>query len=79
MKLSLLVGFVSVVVGVAATGAEARTATAAERAACEAKIQKKIDAIDSKMRAEYSGPEGERLKERRRKLEDERYNCRKAK
>ena len=59
--------------------AQTRTATAAERAACEAKIQQKIDAIDSRMRVEYTRPEGERLKEKRRKLEAERYNCRKTK
>jgi uncharacterized protein len=61
------------------SNAQTRTATAAERAACEDKIQKKIDAIDSKMRSEYAAPEGERLKEKRRKLETERYECRKAK
>lgn len=55
-----------------------RTATAAERSACEAKLQEKIDAIDSKLRAGYSAPEGERLKERRRKLEVERARCRQA-
>jgi hypothetical protein len=54
----------------------ARTATAAERRACEEKIQEKIDAIDSKLRAGYPVREGERLKERRRKLEAERAGCR---
>jgi hypothetical protein len=54
----------------------ARTATKAERAACEAKIQSKIDAIDSRMRAPYSADDGERLRERRRKLEDARASCR---
>jgi len=57
---------------------QARTATTAERAACEAKIQRRIDAIDSRMRAPYGVDEGERLRERRRKLEDERAQCRTA-
>ena len=54
----------------------ARTATNAERAACEAKIQSRIDKIDSRMRAPYSLQEGERLRERRRQLEVARANCR---
>lgn len=58
------------------TASLARTATNAERAACEAKIQNKIDAIDSRMRAPYDSDEGERLKERRRKLEEARAACR---
>ena len=61
---------------IAATAAQARTATAAERAACEAKIQGKIDAIDSRMRAPYGAEDGERLRERRRKLEEQRAGCR---
>lgn len=76
---ALIIPMLLVVAGISPTSAQTRTATAAERAACEDKIQKKIDAIDSKMRAEYTGPEGERLKEKRRKLEAERYDCRKAK
>ena len=80
MKLSVIVfPALLVIAGISTTTAQTRTATAAERAACEARVQKKIDAIDSKMRAEYTGPEGERLKEKRRKLETERYDCRKAK
>lgn len=59
-----------------ATSIQARTATHAERAACEAKIQARIDAIDSRMRAPYGADEGERLRERRRKLEEQRANCR---
>ena len=55
--------------------ATARTATAAEREACVARIQPKIDEIDARMRAGYSGEEGERLKARRRKLEQARANC----
>ena len=54
----------------------ARTATAAERRACEEKIQEKIDAIDAKLRAGYPVREGERLREKRRKLEAERAGCR---
>lgn len=61
------------------SSAQTRTATAAERAACESKIQEKIDAIDSKMRTTYTAREGERLKERRRKLQDQRYECRNTK
>jgi hypothetical protein len=60
----------------AATPSEARTATRSERAACEAKIQSKIDAIDSRMRAPYGAEDGERLRERRRKLEEQRASCR---
>lgn len=55
---------------------QARTATNAERAACESKIQSRIDAIDARMRAPYTTDEGERLRERRRKLEAERADCR---
>jgi uncharacterized protein len=80
MKLSLLIiPLLWATTGISPATAQTRTATATERAACEDKIQQKIDAIDSKMRAEYTGPEGERLKEKRRKLEAERYNCRKKK
>jgi hypothetical protein len=60
----------------AAPSSPARTATKAERAACEAKIQNKMDAIDSRMRAPYSADDGERLRERRRKLEVARASCR---
>jgi len=56
--------------------AEARTATAAERAACVAKIQPKIDAIDARLRAGYSARDGERLLDQQRKLEDARDKCR---
>jgi hypothetical protein len=63
-------------IDLAAPSTPARTATKAERAACEAKIQSRIDAIDSRMRAPYSADDGERLRERRRKLEDARANCR---
>lgn len=56
--------------------APARTATAAEREACEAKIQPKIDAIDSRLRGGYSASEGERLKQQRRKLVEKRDACR---
>lgn len=62
--------------GLAGTPGHARTATRGERAACEAKIQSKIDAIDSRMRTPYSAGEGERLRERRRKLEEARASCR---
>jgi hypothetical protein len=55
--------------------ATARTATAAERNACIARIQPRIDEIDARMRAGYAADEGERLKARRRKLEDARSKC----
>ena len=67
-----------IVAAIAPGVADARTATAAERAACEARIQPKLDAIDAKMRAGYTASEGERLKERRRKLEAERAKCKLA-
>ena len=63
---------------VAAQLAQARTATAAERAACEAKIQPKIDAINSKLRAGYTAREGETLRAQRRNLEARLADCRKA-
>ena len=56
--------------------ADARTATAAERAACAARIQPKIDIIDAKLRAGYSAREGEYLLEKRRKLEEALAKCR---
>lgn len=77
--LPLILPMLCVTAGLSPAAGQTRTATAAERAACEARIQQKIDAIDSRMRVEYTGPEGERLKEKRRKLETERYNCRKSK
>jgi hypothetical protein len=64
--------------GVMPSTAIARTATAAERAACEAKIQRKIDQIDARMRSKYSAREGERLREQRRQFEADRANCRKV-
>jgi hypothetical protein len=60
----------------AAASAQTRTATTAERAACEARLQQKLDAIESRLRAGYSAREGERLKERRRKLQEQRAECR---
>jgi hypothetical protein len=77
--LPLILPMLCVTAGILPAAAQTRTATAAERAACEARVQQKIDAIDSRMRVEYTGPEGERLKAKRRKLETERYNCRKTK
>jgi hypothetical protein len=62
----------------AAVPSHARTATAAERRACEEEVQEKIDTIDSKLRSGYSAREGEKLRERRRKLEVERAKCREA-
>ena len=53
----------------------ARTATAAERKACLAKIQPRIDEIDARMRTGYSTEEGERLMARRHKLEEARAKC----
>ena len=52
-----------------------RTATSAEREACEARIQPRIDAIDAKLRAGYGAREGNALREKRRKLVVERAAC----
>ena len=76
MKLPATLIFVVSLVDLAAMPSHARTATHAERAACEAKIQRRIDAIDSRMRTPYSAEDGERLRERRRKLEEARASCR---
>jgi hypothetical protein len=76
MKLPASLIILVSLIDLAATPSEARTATRAERAACEAKIQRKIDAIDSRMRAPYGAEDGERLRERRRKLEEQRARCR---
>lgn len=72
-------GFAILVCLLASVAGHARTATAEERRRCEAKVQENIDAIDSKLRAGYSVRDGERLKERRRKLEAERARCREVK
>ena len=56
----------------------ARTATTAERAACEAKIQPKLDLIESRLRAGYSLREGETLRAQKRKLEEQIAGCRKV-
>ncbi len=76
MKLLTPLIFLVLLIHLASTSSQARTATNAERAACEAKIQSKIDAIDSRMRAPYDSDDGERLRERRRKLEEARAACR---
>jgi hypothetical protein len=65
----------SLVLITTALAVDARTATAAERKACEAKIQPKLDAIDSRLRAGYSASEGEQLKLRRRKHMELREAC----
>jgi hypothetical protein len=61
---------------IAMAPAQARTASAAERAACEAKIRPRIDAIESRLRAGYSAREGESLRAQRRKLEIQLLRCR---
>ena len=61
-----------------ASAAHARTATTAERAACEAKIQPKLDWIESRLRAGYSVSEGETLRAQKRKLEKQIVSCRKV-
>jgi hypothetical protein len=76
MKLPTSLLILIPLIDLTATPSEARTATHAERAACEAKIQSRIDAIDSRMRAPYGAADGERLRERRRKLEEARARCR---
>lgn len=79
MRRSLLLVTTTLMWLSASVANHARTATAAERRACESKIQQKIDTIDSQLRAGYSARDGERLKERRRKLEVERAGCREVK
>jgi hypothetical protein len=76
MKLPASLAALFALTGFATPPGQARTATHAERVACEAKIQSKIDAIDSRMRAPYDAEDGERLRERRRKLEEARASCR---
>lgn len=62
-------------VAVSSAEASTRTATSAEKAACEARIQPRIDAIDAKLRAGYTAREGNTLREKRRKLEIARAAC----
>ena len=76
MKLLAALLLVVLPTNLAISSSHARTATTTERAACESKIQGRIDAIDARMRAPYTGDEGERLRERRRKLEEARASCR---
>ena len=59
--------------------AQARTATTAERIACEAEIRPKLDRIESRLRAGHSMREGESLRAQRRKLEEKMVACRKVK
>lgn len=74
----LLLSFILTALLLQSTSA-ARTATRAEREACMAKIQPKIDEIDARMRLGYTAEEGERLKARRRKLEEARTKCNEVK
>jgi hypothetical protein len=76
MKLLASLLFLVLLIDLAAPSIQARTATNAERAACQSTVQKKIDAIDARMRSPYTTEDGERLRERRRKLEEARANCR---
>ena len=69
---------VIVAASLVAPPAHARTASAAERAACEAKIRPKLDVIESRLRAGYSAREGESLRAQRRKLEAQLLRCRSA-
>lgn len=48
------------------------------RRECEARVQAEIDRIDARMRSPYSNAEGERLRQKLRQLQDERYACRKV-
>lgn len=59
-----------------AHAADKRTATTAERTACERPIRRELDDIESRLRAGYDAGDGERLKERRRKLLVRRLGCR---
>jgi hypothetical protein len=55
-----------------------RTASTAERTACEAKVQPRIDDINARLRSGYSADEGAKLRAQRRKLEAQRAACRKV-
>lgn len=56
----------------------ASTVNAETRRECEARVQAEIDRIDARMRSPYRNAEGERLRQRLRELQDERYACRKV-
>ncbi len=56
--------------------AGSRTATETERKACEAPIDLEIDSVNARMRGGYSNSEGEYLRERLRRLKDQRAKCR---
>jgi hypothetical protein len=56
---------------------DSRTATTAEREACEAPLVRQLESIESQLRRGYDGSEGERLKSRRRELQARRLGCRK--
>ena len=60
------------------TPVDARTATTAERLACEAEIRPKLERIESRLRAGHSVSEGESLRAQRRKLEEKLAACRKV-
>lgn len=69
--------FTLLLLGVGASAGESRTATTAEREACEAPIVRQLDRIEARMRRGYEASEGERLKDRRRELQAKRLACRK--
>jgi hypothetical protein len=60
----------------AAAVAGSRTATEAERKACEAPIDLEIDSVNARMRGGYSNSEGEYLRAHLRRLKDRLAKCR---
>ena len=78
MKPAIVLSLAAFATTMAGSLAQARTATTAERSACEAKIQPKIDRIESRLRAGYSLREGETLRAQLRKLESQLVGCRKV-
>jgi hypothetical protein len=72
-----LLAMLTLLVGTGLVAGETRTATTAERQACEAPILRQIEQIEARPRSGYDGAEGERFKQRRRALQARRLACRK--
>jgi hypothetical protein len=68
---------VTLLLSINASASESRTATTAEREACEAPIVRQLETIESQLRRGYGASDGERLKDRRRALQAKRLACRK--
>ena len=75
-QIAFVLPFILLAALITTSSAGTRTATSAERKACVDKIQPRIDTIDARLRTGYSGKEGERLRDQRRKLEDALLKCR---